>query len=263
MVLDIRKTTGTQDVIITIANFPIEVGPTPLIVNYGTIFNEKRCPRRFFRLFQIICEYRRSIRQPFGRIPKNTTHRIIYRLAIIKYTRKNYVTGTTKNKTSIFFFFNFILIFITVINYTVVVVTSVGMVTRYHSGRARKSLIFWCVLLTIFRDYNIIVDKCNITVKRKFSNTLPNCERILPVRWRHHKTPGTCHFWGWPKTFELRIESRCAFNACKPSLVLNLLPGSRLELIYSWATYCCSTQKTRIWQGRISNKRYLCSLRSS
>lgn len=88
-------------------------------------------------------------------------------------------------------------------------------------------------------------------------STLPDRERTLTVRWRHHRTPGTCRFWDWPKIFGLRIGSKCVFNVCRPCLVSNHRPGSRPGLTYNWATYCCSTRKTRIWRGRISNKRYV------
>lgn len=71
MVFDVRETAGAQDVIIAFAGRPVEVRPTPLVVDHGIIFNEIRRPRRFAGLHQIIGEHlgrvRRRRRRPAER----------------------------------------------------------------------------------------------------------------------------------------------------------------------------------------------------
>lgn len=170
--------------IVTAAGFPIEVRPTTLVVHHGAVFDEKRRPRRFVGLFQVISEHRRRFRQTFRRFSPYYRHNnprlcvigyvvarnaardngrvsgAIYRGAVAEqrpwwpvFTRHTHIGGDTRARTG---------------------TRSLGVFLR-----------LWRVLLTIFRDYNATVDKCNVTVKignfvRSFP-TAPDTRRRRPM----------------------------------------------------------------------------------
>lgn len=59
------------------ADIPIEVWPTALIVDYGFVFDEKRRPRWFFGLFQITGKHGGSLGKSLGGLAEYVRHIIV------------------------------------------------------------------------------------------------------------------------------------------------------------------------------------------